>query len=88
MALVASASPCPKRYPLTSVIGSQSVRMAPAGSAVVRISETPPWNPKIACQSSPTPIRVAPSPPGPGPFGVVRGVDEGGLRRVSRPGTR
>ena len=72
-ALKASASPCPKRYPLTSVIGSQSVRTTPAGSAVVRIREaSPPWNPKIACQSSPTPIKVAPSPPGPGPFGVVR----------------
>ena len=72
-ALEASASPSPKRYPLTSVIGSQSVCTTPAGSAVVRIREaSPPWNPKIACQSSPTPIRVAPSPPGPGPFGVVR----------------
>ena len=46
-ALEASASACPKRYPLTSVIGSQSVRTAPAGSAVVRIREaSPPWRPK------------------------------------------
>ena len=58
---------------MASVIGSQSVCTTPAGSAVVRIREaSPPWNPKIACQSSPTPIRVAPSPPGLGPFCVVR----------------
>ena len=87
-ALEASASPCPKRYPLTSVIGSQSVCTTPAGSAVVRIREaSPPWNPKIACQSSPTPIRVRPRPRAPGPS-----ASSGRARRRpgtgSRPGTR